>query len=220
MRLRPLCSLLPLLFVALTPGCCTWLTTDYATHTHRFDTVRHIERAVATPDGKLVVQVQGCTAESTRQRPLTITVPLPTNEDGVYVEREGVTEGWNTNEFQSANALPVALAAPVVLPAYHSIKFHQEQLPVLPGAKRTLYLIRYRAPDVRTSLFYITTNGPPQRLDIYLDGRDVRTPRRYPLLIFVPVTLAVDVATFPFQIYGLSTYGERPPSLVVPIPIR
>jgi len=61
-----------------------------------------------------------------------------------------------------------------------------------------------------TPLLYVTHDRHPRKLEIGLDGRDVKTPRRYPLLLLLPFTLAFDFAALPFEIYFMSTYGDKP----------
>lgn len=198
-------------------GCCTYLTVDTATHTVRHDTIRRIEKAGINPDDQLVVLVEGTTAESSRVGPFTITVSLPTSEDGVWVTRQGMAKGWESGFLSRTNTLLVTVAPPVVLPAYYSARGNQERFLEITGAERTLYLVQHLEPDRQTPLFYVVQGRHPRKIDIYPNGREVKTPRRYPFLLLVPLTIAVDVVTFPFQIYFLSTLGDKSPP---PVPLK
>ena len=208
---KALCQLL-LVFLPLTlSGCCTYLTVDASTHAFRHDTVRRIDRAVVTPEDKLVIQVEGATAESSRVGPFTITVSLPTNEDGIRVPREGMTKGWESGWLSRKEAVPITVAPPVILPAYYSASGNQQYFSEMAGAERTLYLVQHSKPDRETPLLYVEKGQHLRKIEINPDGRDVKTPGRYPFLLFVPVAMAVDIATLPVQIYFLSTYGDKAP---------
>ena len=203
---RLLLFLLPMMLT----GCCTYLTVDTATHAFRHDSVQRIEKAVIAQDGKLVILVEGTAAESSHVKQFTITVSLPASEDGVWVPQAGMAEGWELGIISSTDTLPVTVAQPVVLPAYQSARGNQDRFLEIAGAERTLYLVKHLKPDRQTFLFYVVKGQHSRKIDIGLDGRDVKTPRRYPFLMLVPITLPIDVATLPFQIYFLSTLGDRP----------
>jgi len=198
--------LLPLLF----SGCCTDLMVDNATHAFRHDHVERIEKAGITPDDTLVILVHGSTAESPRVKPFTLTIALPRDEETVWMPQTGMTDGWDEAFFSGANVMPVTVGPLVVLPAYQSPRGNPQRFATINGVKRALYLVRHEEPDGQSGLFYIADGDHPRKIDIALNGRDVKTPRRYPLLLFVPITLCADVAILPFEIYFLSTYGEKP----------
>ena len=198
-------------------GCCTYLTVDSSTHAFRHDSVRRIDKAAITPDDELVILVDGTTAESSRVGPFTITVSLPASEDGVWVTRDGMAKGWESGFLSRTNTLPVTVAPPVVLPAYYSARGNQERFLEIAGAERTLYLVQHLEPDRQTPLFYVVKGRHPRKIDIYPNGREVKTQRRYPFLLLVPLTIALDAATFPFQIYFLSTLGDKSPP---PVPLK
>jgi hypothetical protein len=206
-----------LLLPMMMSGCCTYVTVDSATHAFRHDSVQRIEKAFVTPDHKLVVLVEGTTAESSHVRRFTISVSLSASEDVVWVPREGMAEGWAPESPSPADALPVTLAPPVVLSAYQSARGNQDHFLEIAGAERTLYLVRHLKPDSQTPLLYVVKNPHPQRIDVMLDGRDVKTPGRYPLLLLVPLTIPVDVVTLPFQAYFALTFGDRRPDFIVPL---
>jgi hypothetical protein len=199
-----------LLLPMMLTGCCTYLTVDSATHAYRHDSVRRIEKAAIAPGDKLVILVEGTAAESSHVKSFTITVPLPADESGIGVPRKGMAEGWEPGFFNRSDSLPVNVAPPVVLPAYQSATGNQDRFVEIAGAERTLYLVQHSKPDRQTSLFYAVSGQHPRKIDIGLDGRDVKTPRRYPLLLLVPLTIPLDVATLPFQIPFLATLGDKP----------
>lgn len=203
-RIRSALVLLPILL----SGCCTWLTTDYATHAYRSDTVSRIERAAVTTN-ELVIWVDGARSESPRQKKFTVAVMLPANDNGAWVPQSGMTEGWNRELLDQPGALPVTIGQNMVIGADRSALSGDVHLPATGGAERALYLVRHEKPDKQTSLLYVVRGEHPQEIEIRMDSRNVKTPGRYPLLIFVPVTLAVDVAAFPFEIYFFATYGDH-----------
>src|SRR5580704_6908717 len=101
-------------------GCCTWVTTDYATHAYRNDSVSRIERAVITTNEQLIVLVDGARAESSRQKQFTIDVKLPVNDNRTWVPKNGMVQGWNGQLLDQPGALPVAIGPTKVIEAYHS----------------------------------------------------------------------------------------------------
>jgi hypothetical protein len=212
------CRLSLLLLPMMQSGCCTYLTVDSATHAYRHDSVRRIERAAITPDDNLVVLVDGAVAESSRVKRYTVTVPLPLGEDGVWVPQKGMSEGWKKEVFNRPDALPIAVGPPVVLPAYQSARGNPSRFSEIAGAERTLYLVRHSRPDAQTCLFYVARGQHPRKINIGLDGRDVKTPRRYPLLLLVPLTIPVDAATLPLQACFLLTLGDHGPPKNTPQP--
>lgn len=206
---------LSLLIIATTlSGCCTYLTVDTATHAFLHDRVQRIEKAAITPEDKLVILVEGTVAESTRVKPYTITCCLPTDDIYVRVPREGMMAGWEPKLLNSEDTRPVTVAPAVVIPAYESVRGNRNHLLRVPGAEKTLYLVQHEKPDKITDLFYVGAALKPREIDFYLDGRDVKTPRHYPFLLLVPLTIAVDAATLPFQVYFLSTLGDKRPPVV------
>ena len=199
--------LLPLML----SGCCTYLTVDASTHAFRHDSVRRIEKAVITPDDKLVILVEGATAESSRVKPFIITVSLPASDNFVRVPQEGMAKGWGPGFPNLTDTLPVTVAPPEVIPAYESVWYNQKRFLEITNSERILYLVQHSKPDKQTPLFYVAKGQHPRKIEIALDGREVKTPGRYPFLLFVPLTIAVDVATFPLQIIILPTLGDKFP---------
>jgi hypothetical protein len=198
-------------------GCCTYLTVDSATHAYRHDSVARIEKAVVTKGDNLVVLVDGERAESSKTGRFTMAVSLPPEEDGVWVPQDGMQKGWRMPDADAAQTLPVTVGPSVVLPAYQSALGNKDKFPPIVGAERTLYLVRHPKPDKQTSFFYASEGENLRRIQIGFDGREVKTPQRYPFLLLVPLTAAVDLATFPFQIYWLSTLGDKPRNIT---PVR
>lgn len=191
-------------------GCCTYLTLS-ATHAYRHDSVARIERAHLCQDGRLVVFVDGARAESSKISHFTMTVSLPPKEDGVWVPQDGMQAGWRIPDSCAAETVPVTIGPSVVLPAYQSALGNKDKFPPIVGAKRILYLVRHFKPDKQTLFLYASGDDVCRRkIEIGFDGRDVQTPQNYPLLLFLPLTAAVDLATFPLQIYWLSKLGDRP----------
>lgn len=210
-------SLWLLLLPIILNGCCTYLTIDASTHAYRNDSVARIEKAVVTKDDDLVVLVDGARAESSKIGRFTMRVLLPSKKDGVWVSEEGMQEGWQAPEEEIAQTLPITIGPSVVLPTYQSALGNKDKFPAVIGAQRTLYLVQHSKPDKQTSFFYTSEDAHPRKIEIRFDGREVKTPQRYPFLLFVPLTAAVDVATFPIQIYWLSTLGDKPTRNVTPM---
>jgi hypothetical protein len=206
-------GLLPLML----SGCCTYLTIDSSTQAFRHDSVRRIDKAVITSDDRLVILVEGTTAESSHVGQYTITVSLPANEDGIWVPQQGMTKGWESGFLDRTDAMPITVAPPVVLSAYYSARGNPEHFGEIAGAERTLYLVQHLDPDRQTPLFYVEKGQRPRKINIYPNGREVKTPYRYPFLLLVPLTIAVDVATFPIQIFFLPTLGDKSPP---PVPLK
>jgi hypothetical protein len=194
-------------------GCCTYLTVDSATHEYRHDRVVRIENAGVTRNDVLVALVYGARAESSKIGPFTITVSLPSNEDGAWVPQDGMQANW---PLLDAGDIPrkIAIGPTVTLPAYQSAIGNQEKFLPIARATEALYLVKHSKPDRGTSFFYVSNRDRGRKIEIEFDGRDVTTPQRYPLLLFVPITAAVDIVTFPFQIYWLSRLGDKPPNVV------
>ena len=194
---------LPLMLLPLAlSGCCTYITVDTSTHAFRHDSVRRIEKVGITADDKLVVLVDGTKAESWRIKPYTITVTLPANEDFVRVPQDGMTNGWEAEAFGRRDTLPVAIGPAVVLPAYETINYHEQCFLEIAGTDQTLYLVQHLKPDKETPLYYVENGRHPRKIEIDPDGREVKTPRRYPFLLLVPFSVALDAVTWPYQIYS------------------
>jgi hypothetical protein len=198
-------------------GCCTYITIDASRHAFLHDSVQRIQKAGITDDNKLVILVDGAKAESLRIRPYTIAVTLPTNADVVQVPQDGMTNGWNAEAFNRKDTLPVTVGPSIVLPAYEAISYNEERFPTIAKADRTLYLVPHLNPDQETSLFYTENGEHPRKIEIIPDGREVRTPWRYPFLLLVPFSLALDAVTWPCQIYVVYTWGHARPVSVTPI---
>lgn len=201
---------LPLLLLpAVLSGCCTGVTVDYATHTRKCDRVDCIERAFITPDHRLVIFLNGRRAEASHTGPFTITVQLPgDSSDGVWVHRDEVATGWIATTEIPADWLRIAVGTTVVLPAYESANYHREHFREMAGAGPVLCLIHHEQPDGRATFFFHDHGESPGRMEILVELADVKTPYRYPLLLFLPVTFAVDVVTFPLQWMSM---GDRFP---------
>jgi hypothetical protein len=195
------------LLPVLLSGCCTGLLIDETTSAYRHDTVRRIEKAAVIPDNRLVMLVEGTTAESSRLKKFTIEISLNTNGWVARVPAVGMMPGWNTNPFVVPGAQPVAVAPPLVLPHGESPKQDRERLLESTENGRILCLVQHPKPDYERRLYYVAKDADPRVVEIVFDGRSVKTPARYPLLIFVPVTLCADVAFLPFEIYFFSTFG-------------
>jgi hypothetical protein len=171
-----------------------------------------IENAGVTQNDVLIALVYGARAESSKIGPFTITVSLPATEDGAWVAQDGMQAGW---PLLDAGDIPrkIAIGPTVTLPAFQSAIGNQERFLPIARAKQTLYLVKHSKPDRRTSFFYVS-NHDRRKIEIGFDGTEVKTPQRYPLLLFVPITAAADLATFPFQIYWLSKLGDKPPNVL------
>jgi len=181
---------------------------DTATHAYRFDHVQQVEKAGLTAQNQLVLLVEGRTAEVSRVRPLTMKVTLPVTENEVHVPPRGFAEDWETEVFNRTDTLWVAVAPRVVVPEHASAIANRYLFPDL-EADRTLYLIEHPAPDRRSDLFYAAKGDPPRDIEIYLDGRNVKTPSRYPLLLLVPLTVPIDLLTWPIQLFFWPSPGDR-----------
>jgi hypothetical protein len=199
-------------------GCCTTVTVDTCTHTFRHDRVFRIEKAVVTPDDRLVLLVEGSRAESSRVRPFTVTVALPPSGDFVRVPKEGMTRGWNSEFEHLPGAVPMTIAPVETIPTYESVMYHRNEYKRIPSAERTIYLIRHEKPDRQTELFYAEKGLHPRNIEIAMDGREIETYSRYPFLVFLPLTLAVDIATLPIQLIILPNMGDKftPPPQPLP----
>ncbi len=195
-----------LLLPLILSGCCTYFTIDGATHAYRHDRVVRIEKAVVTQDDKLIALVDGTRAESSKIGRFTITAPLPSEENGSWVTREGMQEGWQMPD--DSKSFPVAIGPTVVISPYAGALYYRDKFKPNNGTERILYLVRHSSPDKMTSFFYVREDGHPRQIEIGFDGRDVKTPNRYPLLLFVPLTAAVDVALLPFEIPLLLNLGD------------
>jgi hypothetical protein len=193
-----LLMLLPL----MASGCCTYMTVTSATYAHRFDTVQQVKKVELTPDNKIVILVNGSTAESSKIRPLTITkcLLMSKEEENVWIHTNDIAEGWMAIRPGATNALEIAPGPTITYPAFESAIKDADKFPDVPGSERILYLIRYSKPDKRTSLLYVSKVPPYQKIEIRFGGRDISTPSHYPLLLLTPLALATDIVMIPFEI--------------------
>jgi hypothetical protein len=183
-------------------GCCTFMTTDFATHTERSDSVQSIEKAAISTNHVLMLLVQGRTAESSRTRPLTVTASIlefPSSENSFRLGLQSGAEGWDREFFNDPNVHAVAIGPRVTLSAFEHPETNQGSFLEVPGAERIVYLVQTPKPYPSTYLYYVETGQPSHTVCIFPERREIRTPERYPLLLLVPVTIPIDLVTMPIQ---------------------
>jgi hypothetical protein len=202
----------------LASGCCTALTIDAGTHAHRFDEVHRIERAGITTNNEIVILALGRTAERSRERPLTITQVLPSEEQLIWTSTNNIADGWEPGRNILAHAAEITIGPALVNPT-NVLAAGREPLNG-PSAGETLCLVRDSNPDDHP-YYLLYTSRTQRRIEIILDGRDVDAPSHYPLLLITPVTLATDIAFFPVEAIWVATMiGDKtsPKTMLIPDP--
>jgi hypothetical protein len=183
----------------LLSGCMTGYTVMQATQgstVYRDDKIRRVEKAVQTQDGKLVALFEGRIAGASKSSRFTVSIPL-TDSDFVTVPRSAVTDGWHLPE--GTNLLSIAVVFPVVLPGHEDSFNERDKFLGLAEAPRTMYVVWNEKRDLNIQLVYVVHDAHPQKRFYLLASKDEERAHEYPLLLLLPLTVAGDIATLPFQ---------------------
>ena len=116
--------------------------------------------------------------------------------------QDGMTPGWESEFSRRGDMLPVDIAE---VTNCESGKGNQKPFQEPAGAERTLYLRHSKPGSPESSVSYVEKGRHSRKIDIYLDGRDVKTPGKYPWLLLLPLTIPIDAATWPIQLLFLHT---------------
>ena len=202
-------------------GCLTTATVDGALHgsaTFVPDNIKQVAKAFVTPDDELVILVMGKNANTSSNGPFTIRVSLPANKESnevVWVHRESVVAGWDAALLKRADLFPVAIA-PRFFPTAEDLEGNWPRFPGAAGAEHTLYPTNPSPEKEAVDFCYVEAGPNPRKLYIVVQYRDIRTSHSYPMFLLIPVTVPLDIALSPFELYGILTYGdhEPPPNLI------
>jgi uncharacterized protein YceK len=200
----PLLLLLP----PLLSGCV--ITQDVAREafhgstTFVSDKIKRVERAFVTPEGNLVILLEGKCAESTTNGPFTMMVALPAEGSNSWalVRREDVRIGRDLAWLQTTNLLPVTIK--------HPVSVTQRGIPGLgatAGTERVLYPIKEAWANDK--FWYVVTAPVPRKCEIVVQDHDITTAHEYPLVLLLPLTAAADTVLLPFEICFMFSFGDR-----------
>ncbi len=204
------CSFALLVMSLLFSGC---ILTEGVTHQAMHgstafvpDRIRRIEKAFVTPEGSLVVLLEGRRAESATDGRFTMTIPLPAEgkDPWALVSREQVAGGWDPGWQQRTSLAPVAIGPPVSAVA-NDVPWSANTI----GMTRALYPVKERWANDK--FWYVVTDGVPKKYDVVVRDLEVRTPHRYSMLLLVPLTVPADLVLFPFECYGMYRWAADEP---------
>src|SRR5215469_12309338 len=120
-----------------------YMSATHESTVYRDDKIKSVEKAVQTPDGKLVVLLNGKMAGASKAGPFTVTIPIsgpgsfPKSEGIVTVPRSAIVEGRHWPEEREGELLPISVVCPFILPAEEDSFNMRNKFPGLENSERT-----------------------------------------------------------------------------------
>jgi hypothetical protein len=167
----------------------TYMSAVHPDPLYRNDKIKSAEKAVQTPDGKLVVLFNGKMAGSSKSGPFMVSIQLrdpkvlPTDRDPspdlVFVPRSAIIEGWHLPE--EHDLLPISVVFPVILPAHEDPFNVPDKFPGLKDSERTLYVTWNEKHDINAQLVYVVKDSEKNKTFYCLDEWKKERSHNYPL---------------------------------------
>ena len=193
-----------------------------------YDRVDRVEKVVLK-DERLLVFLEGRLTNSSAKGEFTLTVPL--TDINIYqavsvfpeygtlkVSREAIHTGWTpaTPPVDSYRTIPIGPPIqqdgyPDDYPWERPVIYAKSAIP-LPGRTQTIYpLAQYRASGrLAMEFIYVDTAARRAYTVIYVDQVRVTKTKRNTYYCLLPLTVAADIATSPFQLIMAVLFISNP----------
>jgi len=226
-----------LLWLALPLAFCGCITSNtlhaikYHTTKELHDYVDRVERASLTQSNQLLICFEGRLTNSARSGHYTMIVPLSNlkvipyrtraNETNasfcwseVQVKRNEIAEGWLAKEPGGDPEMSVPIGLPFLDGWFTNHLEKASTLKPLAGADRTVFQVLFEGTNAmpyptRPIFIYVDAKRPETFTDIKVESAVVVEEHKE-LVMAIPLAIAADIATLPFQILFVCFYLSSP----------
>jgi len=215
-----------LLVATLASGCATSVLLYNANERPLYSTqFHHYEEAYVTPHGEMMVLVRGKTYKSTEMGNYTLRVPIEEIKQSKKQEYEEQTYPNGRMGYAESHWLPPSVIEkgwieaspetdrvdiPVVTVRTGNVlsDVYREELRPIGDSERTLYGHAVH-PSNATSFMYVEKHPIGSRRHFIVFGlAPKKGPRKLHYYLALPLTVVVDVVTFPVQLYVAAQVNE------------